>query len=711
MHLSPLLLSLWLATGAASPPGWWGLGGSALGPHATRMQGSASGSGVRATVGPWAPSPLLDGAGNPVVTWADSAGVHVARFQQGAWSELSFGASARWDASGFPLVSSSALALDAKGRLLVAWVEYPLRGRTRLRLLREKSGGWDDLTPTAQPSAPWCTLWDPEFGERPTQPTLSLDGAGRAATLCSTYRAAPSKPGELRMFPSPPPGPPALEVQRWDGKRWRKLPLVDVGGQEQVGPSVRAFDLDATGTPTLLMVDPRKEAGSPQRTYVLRGTQARWERFPGDNGEVGTGLASDATSSLWRVTASRDALGFRPLAPEGKTMEARSFPLTEPLASVVRAPSAVRFFLGQDGKVLATWLGGAASPRGPFVYVLLWTGTAWEDLGSTVKVHGGLSRTPGASDDAAVVLDSKGRPVVAWLDGSSSVQQVYLRRWNGEAWEELAGSAQGRGVSGEETGPGAVISGAFSVSLALTRDDRPVVAWFARRPHRAVAYVHEWDGKRWVELPSPNEDQPAPGPLNPHPAYSLQLTVDTQGGLLVAYAAGGLGMWVVYRWDGARWNMSRVEGAVSGWSLFATRTGEPGRWMQDERGQVHLARALPAETTVETLSAPGRRVHTMENLNGSALALDAEGRPVITWEDGASGEVLLLRWTGAAWEELSGSASGGGISHSAAPSSQPALAVGARTCVAWSEQDTLSTEVFLRCHGPYRALLGCSPRE
>lgn len=705
MHLPPLVLSLWLASASASPTapaGWWGLGGSELGPQATRAQGSASGEGVRPTAGTWAPSPLLDGAGHPVLTWADSAGVHVARFQEGAWKDLPFGARAQWDVSGFPLVSTSAVALDAKGRLLVAWVEYPLRSKTRLRLFREKSGGWEDLTPTSQPAAPWCSQWNVEFGALAAPPTLALDGAGRAATLCPTYRVAPSKPGRLRMFPSPPPGPPAVEVQHWDGKRWRTLPLVDVGGQERTGPSVMAFALDATGAPTLLMEEYRQDGSTPRRTHMLRGARSRWERLPG-GGEAPTGLASDATSSLWGVLMSpQGALGFHPMALAGGKPEARpapSLPLTEPLASVVRAFGPVRFFLGKDGKVLATWLGGEPSLRGPAVYALLWTGTAWEDLGSTVQVHGGVSRTPGTSGDPAVALDSKGRPVVAWLDGSSGVQQVYLRRWNGQVWEELAGSAQGGGLSGEETGPG-VISGALSVSLALTREDRPIVTWSGLRPHRAMAFVRAWDGTRWVELPSPNLEQPSPGPMNAHPSHPLHLTVDARGGIVVGSALGGLDAWAVYRWDGARWSTSRVKGHAQHWSLFATGTGELGRWRQDDSGQVRLTRALPAEAPEEAFPAPGRRVHTMENLNGAALALDSAGLPVITWEDTASGEVFLLRWTGTAWEELSGSASGGGISHSAAASGQPGLAVGARTCVAWSEQDTPSTEVFLRCHGP-----------
>jgi hypothetical protein len=630
--------------------------------------------------------------------------VHVARFQEGAWKALPFGPSAQWDTGGFPLVSTSAVALDAKGRLLVAWVEYPLESKTRLRLFREKSGGWEDLTPTSQPKAPWCSQWDPEFKERHAPPTLTLEGAGRAATLCPTYRVRPSKPGQKRMWPSPPPGPPAVEVQHWDGKRWRKLPLVDVGGEERTGPSVMAFAFDATGAPTLLMEEYRQDGGTPRRTHVLRGLRDRWERLPAGSGEAApTGLASDATSSLWGVAAPGEStLGFQPLPLNAGKREARSplsLPLTEPLASVVRAFGQVGFFLGKDGKVLATWLGGELSLRGPGVYALLWTGTAWEDLGSTVRVHGGLSRTPGHSGAPAVALDSKGRPVVAWLDGSSGVYQVYLRRWTGEAWEELAGSAQGGGLSGEAMGPG-VISGALSVSLALTREDRPVVAWFALRPHRAVAFVRAWDGTRWVELPSPTVDQPSPGPLNPHPSYPLHLTVDARGGAVIGYAAGGLKMWVVSRWDGARWNTSTVEGNAQFWSLFATGSGELGRWRQEDSGQVLLARALPAEAEVETLPPLGRRVHTMAYQNRAPLALDSARRPVIAWEDTASGEVFLLRWTGTAWEELSGSASGGGVSHSAAASGQPGLAVGARTCVAWSEQDTPSTEVFLRCHGP-----------
>jgi len=628
--------------------------------------------------------------------------VHVARFEQGAWKDLPLGASARWDESGFPLISEPAVALDAKGRILVAWVEYPLRSRTRLRLLREKDGGWDDLTPARQPAAPWCTGWDPEFEERPTPPTLALDSAGRAATFCETFRVPPSKPGEVRISPGPPPGPPVVQVQRWDGKRWGKLPLVDIGGQEQPGPSVMAVALDATGAPLLFMAEPRQDVRAPWRTYVLRGARARWERLAWDSGEAPTLLASDAASSLWRVAPTQDGtLEFLPMASGEGAAKARAvppLPLAEPLASFIRASTPVRFFLGKDGKVLAAWLGGDPTARGPAVYALLWTGTAWEDLGSTVREHGGVSRTPGPSSGAAVALDSKGRPVVAWLDGSSGVQQVYLRRWNGEAWEELDGSARGRGLSGEETGPAAVISGAFSVSLALTQDDRPVVAWFASRPHRAVVVVREWDGKRWVALPSPNEDQPAPGPMNPHPSHPLHLTLDARGGAVVGYVTGGLDAWLVYRWDGARWSTSRIEGHAGPWSLFATGAGGLGRWAQDDKGQVHLARALPAETPVETLPAPGGRVHMLEYLTASELALDAAGRPVITWEDSTSGEVFLLRWTGTAWEELSGSASGGGVSHSAASSHQPSLAVGARTCVAWYEQDVLSTEVFLRCH-------------
>lgn len=718
MSLPVLVLSLWMATGATAPTGgaaaasapapdpmgWWGLGGSELGPHSLPMQGSASGAGVRGTPGLWMARPLIDSTGAPFVAWVDSAGVHAARFQHGVWTDLPFGASAHWDVSGFPLASMPAVALDGKGRVLVAWIERPLREPPRLRLFRERSGGWDDVTPASQPRAPWCmsSAWNAEFGAMAAPPALVIDGAARAAALCDTFRVKATPPGELRMFPAPPPGPPAVEVQRWDGKRWRKLPLVDIGGQGQPGPSVAAFALDAAGVPLLVLGE---EPRAPRKTSVLHGAQARWERLPGDDGEEAlSGLASDATSSLWRVVVSREGtLGFHALAPSDTKTEAPTpLPLSGPLASVVRASWPVQFFLGRDGRVLAVWLGGDWAGRGASFYAALWTGTAWEDLASTVQVHGGVSRTPGASDHAAVALDSKGRPVVAWLEASpgSDVRQVYLRRWNGEAWEELGGSAHGGGVSGEKTDPPNVISGVYSVSLALTREDRPVVAWFALRPNRVVAFVREWDGTRWVELPSPNEAQPSPSDRDAHPSPPLHLAVDARGQPVIGFATGGLNAWMVSQWDGARWNTSRVEGSAGAWSLFTTSSGGLGRWRQDENGQVQLARALPAEALAEQLPSPGGRVHTMERPDGAALALDAAGRPVITWEDPGNGEVFLLRWTGTAWEALSGSGSGGGVSHSAAASRHPALAVDARTCVAWSEQDVLSTEVFLRCHGP-----------
>ncbi len=43
-------------------------------------------------------------------------------------------------------------------------------------------------------------------------------------------------------------------------------------------------------------------------------------------------------------------------------------------------------------------------------------------------------------------------PVVAWQDGAGGDQEIYLRRWNGTAWEELDGSASGGGVSNTPIG-------------------------------------------------------------------------------------------------------------------------------------------------------------------------------------------------------------------------------------------------------------------
>jgi hypothetical protein len=70
------------------------------------------------------------------------------------------------------------------------------------------------------------------------------------------------------------------------------------------------------------------------------------------------------------------------------------------------------------------------------------------------------------------------------------------------------------------------------------------------------------------------------------------------------------------------------------------------------------------------------------------------------WSDASNGaaEIYARRWNGTAWQQLSGSGSGGGISNSSGPSLDPAAAIhDGLLCIAWSEPLLNSAEIVARC--------------
>ncbi len=94
-------------------------------------------------------------------------------------------------------------------------------------------------------------------------------------------------------------------------------------------------------------------------------------------------------------------------------------------------------------------------------------------------------------------------PVVAWQDGAGGDQEIYLRRWNGTAWEELDGSASGGGVSNTPIGASSV-GQSEAPAVALGPDGSPVVAWVERVASSDLeVYVRRWNGSTWEAMAAP----------------------------------------------------------------------------------------------------------------------------------------------------------------------------------------------------------------
>ena len=99
-----------------------------------------------------------------------------------------------------------------------------------------------------------------------------------------------------------------------------------------------------------------------------------------------------------------------------------------------------------------------------------WTGTRWEELDGSATGRGASgSETVSYWPDLRV--DASGRPVLLWLERiAESLAHVYVRRWSGSRWQELGASARGDGA----LPAGAKASAA---RLALDPEGRPLVCW------------------------------------------------------------------------------------------------------------------------------------------------------------------------------------------------------------------------------------------
>jgi serine/threonine protein kinase len=341
---------------------------------------------------------------------------------------------------------------------------------------------------------------------------------------------------------------------------------------------------------------------------------------------------------------------------------------------------------------------------------------AWVELGDSTG-RSGVNGTRGGSYRPSLRLDRRGWPVVAWFDTSSGNTEIYLRRWDGRNWAELGGSGSGGGISqspGDSRDP----------SLALDAEDRPWVAWSEEVNGKNEIYLRRWDGTNWVEVGGSGSKGGLSGSLN----YSRQpvLALDPAGLPVVCWyclpnpvpPGGGRHEIYLKRWDGERWaelGKSATGGGISSTPgesyspcLALDRSGNPTvAWYDDSAGNYEIYLRRWTGTAWEELggSATGggisRNSGHSATLLHSFVQLDPEGNPVVVWDDDTPGnkEIYLRRWNGKAWMELGGSASGGGISQTAGPSLHASVVL-TRTgqpVVCWQEEILPDTQkIFLR---------------
>ncbi len=167
------------------------------------------------------------------------------------------------------------------------------------------------------------------------------------------------------------------------------------------------------------------------------------------------------------------------------------------------------------------------------IYVNRWNGSSWESLGDTLD-----SVAEHDTAQPSLVIDSQGNPVVTWFEFDGHSSNIYVKRWNGFAWEPLGDALD---ITLDQN--------AVFPSTALA-DTTPIVTWFERNGQNAFVYVKRWNGNDWVSLGEA---------LNMHSSqgYNPTITSDTSGTPYVTWFEFNGHDYSVYvtRWDGTKWEL------------------------------------------------------------------------------------------------------------------------------------------------------------
>ncbi|MCP3137463.1 Ig-like domain-containing protein [Pyxidicoccus xibeiensis] len=283
--------------------------------------------------------------------------------------------------------------------------------------------------------------------------------------------------------------------------------------------------------------------------------------------------------------------------------------------------------LGSDGNPVVAFLQGREGEPGRMLQVFRWDSATWQPLGSTLngaqqrEVHG-----------AALVMDSEGRPIVAWSD----VEGLHVARWEVNQWVALGGLQRGT--------PGAGVVSAQPPSLAVDGAGRVVLSWAEAGSAEGAPelYLRRWTGTLWEPLGKTLKGDTGRG-IREHALLLLP-----NGGPMVAWSEGPEPF--------GSWESSVYEGSLSetGWTMAAV-------WRSAARAEAR----------------------------GPALALDAEGRALVAWNDGGEGSGIYLNWFpsgSSSWSDLAVIGSGSArLSMAVSPLMGPLIAWtdGAGARVAW----------------------------
>lgn len=387
--------------------------------------------------------------------------------------------------------------------------------------------------------------------------------------------------------------------------------------------------------------------------------------------------------------------------------------------------------LNSSGNAIVAWFENDA-PGSGVAKVHCWrqSGTTWQHLGEGIRGASGIME----ENSLNLAVGSDGNPVLAWVEqagtGASTTSNVYIRRWDGSAWQPY-GTPGFLSAVAETSQPTPVVH--VSMELNPTTNN-PVVAWrelYESSPGLYADYgvfASRWDGSAWQSMgAAPFEGIGFLLGINEGPNLAMQST----GNAVLTYpvfGSGGTGGIRVFAWDGMTWAPYMTSGPGYLRALGSdSRYANPATALDAANNPFVIWWEAPAFPSDPTAPIPPFNIYARQWDGSSFVPVGAEsgkvtnittsgtmrysstpivdntGRPLVVW--GQADGIHIRRWnpsaTPAAWQDISGTPLhvGAVSGTSFLEASNPAVAYDSAhntITVVWSEFNGTARVIYVR---------------
>jgi len=296
------------------------------------------------------------------------------------------------------------------------------------------------------------------------------------------------------------------------------------------------------------------------------------------------------------------------------------------------------------------------------IYYLFWNGSAWTDADGAGRESSRVSIHVNNSFDPAIIIDSFGRPNIAWNGGLyEGWQQIYFLKYNGTSWVDVDGT-------GVEKITVPAYNGGFpqDVSLALDGAQQPACAWVDYPSGKTYTvkdvFYLKWNTGSWTDADGAGYESSMVS-FNTYQCIEPDLkffsgTVPYLAWIMRAPVDNNV---IVKKWNLTQW--IQPDGSTSENNIINNPAVSDARRVKiavDAAGNPHVVFDAKISGNREICYLKWDGAHWVdydgagqESINvsntpgfsmGASIALDSSGYPHISWFD--EGGIYYIRWNG-----------------------------------------------------------------